>query len=70
MSELGANRDEPLEAPDQLLTAPEAARYLGVSWLTLKAWPIPYLQVGERGRRRYWRRDLDAFVARMRRVPS
>jgi hypothetical protein len=68
LAELADELERP--GPATLMTAPEAARYLGVSWLTLKAWPIPYLQVGARGRRRYSRADLDAFVAESRRVPS
>ena len=50
----------------ELVSAPEAARILGVHPDTLKAWPVPYTRVGARGRRRYALADLRAVLERVR----
>lgn len=63
---------EAIRDPEELdeLDARAAADFLGVSWSTLKRWPIPYRQVGERGHRRYRRADLLAFLEAHRRIPG
>jgi excisionase family DNA binding protein len=53
--------------PPELLTADQAAEYLGIRPQTLAVWritkryPLPYLKVGARAK--YRREDLDRFLA-------
>ncbi len=63
----------PRNNPDSpLLSRPAAARYLGIAPETLANWAssgrygLPYIRVGRRAL--YRRTDLDAFIARRRRV--
>jgi predicted site-specific integrase-resolvase len=55
---------------DELISAAAAARWLGISAGTLKAWSerghVPSLTLPN-GRRRYSTADLDAFIASARR---
>ncbi len=65
---------QPITAPDSLLSPLQAAQQLGISPLTLANWratkryPLPYIKVG--GRVRYARSDLDAFLASRRSSPE
>lgn len=46
--------------PDQLLTAQEVCRWLGISLSTVWRWKIPHIRVC--GPRRFYRRDVEKFL--------
>lgn len=54
----------PLTYQPRLLSAPEAARYIGVSETTLRALGLPRRELGKR--RLYDRYDLEAFANSLR----
>lgn len=59
---------------DRLLSAVQAAAYIGVRWRTLRDWHTagkgpPSLQPVKRGALRYRREDLDAFLKAVRNQP-
>lgn len=53
-------KSQPADDPDSYMTREQAAKYLQVSYNTLKAWDIPHTRV--KGRVRYSKAEIDKFL--------
>jgi hypothetical protein len=58
--------DDAIPIGPRLLTSRQAARWLGINFRTLKAYPIPYYKIGVNGWRMYDVADLEAWHERIR----